>query len=445
MKQHWLPLLTIAIVVASTFMVGSTLGAVLQSSASAGPSEFAAPLTHQSFADRADAVIDRLQRRVSSLPDDAGAWTALGGAYLGKAREAADARLYGKAEEAFTTALQQDSSAVEAMAGLGQLALARHQFAEALEWGERARTITPAAPAVHGVLGDAYVELGRFDEAFTAFQTMVDLRPDLSSYARASYARELLGNIDGAIEAMALAARAGGIVGEPAAWACVQLGNLLWDYRADAAAAQSEYERALFAYPDYAAAHAGLARVAAGQGDLPGALLRATNAVTYQPTTEHLILLADVLQAAGRPAEAARQRALVRSVDALSTASGADSDLEMAEFDADLAFEPDATFAAAKAAHARRPGAKAAEVLAWAAFRAGAIPEAQAAIAAPLALGVSHPLTLYRAAAIAAAAGQRDEALALVDRALAANPTFSIRYAEEAARLRDALQTGVAQ
>ena len=67
MKQHWLPLLTIAIVVASTFMVGSTLGAVLQSSASAGPSEFAAPLTHQSFADRADAVIDRLQRESAGI------------------------------------------------------------------------------------------------------------------------------------------------------------------------------------------------------------------------------------------------------------------------------------------------------------------------------------------------------------------------------------------
>jgi hypothetical protein len=52
----------------------------------------------------------------------------------------------------------------------------------------------------HGVMGDALVELGRYDEAFVQIQRMVDLRPDLSSYARVSYARELQGDVVGAAE-----------------------------------------------------------------------------------------------------------------------------------------------------------------------------------------------------------------------------------------------------
>jgi len=69
--------------------------------------------------------------------------------------------------------------------------------------------------------------------------------------------------------------------------------------------------------------------------------------------------------------------------------------------------------------------------------------EARQAIAIPLDLGVRHPLTLYRAAAIAAAAGQTQEATTLVSLALNANPRFSMRYAEDAARLQDRLQEGV--
>src|SRR5262249_22285948 len=82
--------------------------------------------------------------------------------------------------------------------GLGTLALARHQFADALAWGEQPRSLNPAKPESYGVIGDAQVELGRYDEALDTIQRMVDLRPDLTSYARASYLRELQGDLPGA-------------------------------------------------------------------------------------------------------------------------------------------------------------------------------------------------------------------------------------------------------
>ena len=54
---------------------------------------------------------------------------------------------------------------------------------------------------------------------------MVALRPSVASYARIAYARELLGDLRGAREAMRLAAEAA-FGREPAAWASVELAKL---------------------------------------------------------------------------------------------------------------------------------------------------------------------------------------------------------------------------
>ena len=59
-----------------------------------------------------------------------------------------------------------------------------------------------------GVVVDASNELGRYDEAAEATQHMVDVRPNLASLSRVSYARELHGDLDGAIAAMSQAVTA---------------------------------------------------------------------------------------------------------------------------------------------------------------------------------------------------------------------------------------------
>src|SRR5213592_4088610 len=98
------------------------------------------------------------------------------------------------------------------------LALARHQFREALALGRQAHALQPQRPLVYGVIGDAQIELGQYDDAVQTFQQMVDLRPDLSSYSRVSYARELHGDVEGAIEAMQKAVEAGSPAAENTAW-----------------------------------------------------------------------------------------------------------------------------------------------------------------------------------------------------------------------------------
>ena len=49
----------------------------------------------------------------------------------------------------------------------------------------------------YGVIGDAQIELGRYHAAFATFERMVSLKPNLASYARIAYARELSGDTAG--------------------------------------------------------------------------------------------------------------------------------------------------------------------------------------------------------------------------------------------------------
>ena len=146
-----------------------------------------------------DKLIRTLQDRLRTNPNDWQSYSQLGLAYLQKARETGDPTYYQKTEEALDKALSMQPSDYASISAKGALALARHDFSAALEWGEKARQINPDRTYAYGVIADAQVELGRYDEAIQTLQTMVDLRPDMSSYSRISYIRELHGDTDGAL------------------------------------------------------------------------------------------------------------------------------------------------------------------------------------------------------------------------------------------------------
>ena len=281
----------------------------------------------------------------------------LGQAYLQKARETGDPGYYPKAETLFQQALAGDGDDVEAMVGLGTLALARHEFAAALDWGEQARALAPYHAAAYGVIGDAQVELGRYDEAVETVQAMVDLRPDLSSYSRVSYLRELMGDREGALAAMEQAVTAGSGYAENVAWVRVQLGNLHFD-GGDLSGAASEYAAALAALPGYAPGLAGQARVAAAAEDLDRAAELYAEAVRAIPLPEFVVAYGDVLSAAGRQDEAAAQYALVAAIQQLYAANGVDTDLELALYTADHGRPEDLPRAVEQARAAGRGAAK---------------------------------------------------------------------------------------
>jgi tetratricopeptide (TPR) repeat protein len=425
-------------------VVGGTLGArwvydlTGQSSRPASELDPTAPANPSPATFSTDAIINHLQAYLKTHPADSVAYGNLGIWYLQKARETGDPAFYTKAEGVLTRALQIDPKNFQALSGLGALALSRHQFHDAFGWGQRAQPLNPDNAGIYGILGDAQIELGNYPEAFALFDRMVGLRPDLSSYARISYARELQGNRPGAIEAMQAAADAGAPNSEAVNWARVQLGNLYFD-QGDYAEAEKAYQAALDSTPDYAYARAGLANVRAAKGDYAEAITLYTGAVNTMPLPQFVIALGDIYAAAGRPDEASRQYALVEVEEKLFAANGVDVDAEVAFFNADHDRNLPAALESARAAYERRPSITVADVLAWTLCKSGDYASAQQMMNQALHLGTRNALMYYHAGIIAYRLGNTQVARDYLDKALMLNPHFSILYADSAKKLLSSL------
>ena len=386
-------------------------------------------------------AVDQAQRRLSVAPDSAAAMAALASAYLMRARENADPTLFERADALLAAAAGVHPDEPEVVLVAGTLALTRHDFAEALVLGLRAIELSPYRPAAHGVLVDALVELGRYDEAIVAAQQMVDLRPDLSSLSRVSYLRELHGDLDGAVAAMRQAVAAGAPRGEATAWSEVQLGNLLFA-QGDLLGAEQAYGHAGQRIEDYAPALAGMGKVLAAAGDLDGAASSYEAALRATPLAEYAIALGDIYTKVGDTDRAAAQYAVADAIGRLFVASGVRMDLELAVFQADRGGDLDAALAAARAEHALRPSVTVADALAWVEHRAGHQEDALAHSREALWLGTRDPLVLYHAGVIAQANGDDVAARRLLGESAALNPRFSLLWAGDLAARLAALAVG---
>ncbi|MGH9901864.1 MAG: tetratricopeptide repeat protein, partial [Pyrinomonadaceae bacterium] len=126
-------------------------------------------------------------------------YNLLAAAYMQKARETGDFGYHAKAEAALKRSFEVAPGNQQATRLQAYLLLAYHRFGEALEMARRAVAQQPKDYEAHGALVDALVELGMYEEARRAVQSMIDLRPYTASFARASYLRSLYGDTEGAI------------------------------------------------------------------------------------------------------------------------------------------------------------------------------------------------------------------------------------------------------
>ena len=385
-----------------------------------------------------DQRIRTLQAAARGNTAKAAPYAALGEAYLQKARETADPAYYVRAEGSLRIALERDPRDPAALVGMGALANARHDFPAALRYGERARAAAPDILRSYAVIVDAQIELGRYEAAERTLQRMVDLKPNLASYARVSYFRELHGDLAGASEAMRLAVAAGGDAAENTAYVQTLVGTLELD-RGRIAAGERAYRLALSRYPAYVPAQAGLARAAGSRGELPLAIVRYRNVVKRLPLPEHVIALGEAELAAGRRAAARENFALVRVQQRLFRRSGVNLDLEIALFEANHG-DPRRALRIARRLWSQAPSVRSADAVGWALTRNGRADEGLSWSRRALRLGSKDPLFLYHAGLAARAAGRRDLARSYLRRSLALNPRFSPLYAPRAQRALEALR-----
>jgi tetratricopeptide (TPR) repeat protein len=380
-----------------------------------------------------DAQIAGVEKNLAANPKATSLYATLGNLYLQKVRETADSGFYRRAQVAFEQGLERKPRDAGILTGLASLALARHHFREGLHYGLEAHAEAPDVVRPYGTLVDAQIELGRYRDAGRTLQRMVDLKPNLASYARVSYFRELHGDLAGATRAMRLAVSAGGDAAENVAYVQTLLGNLEFEH-GRLGAAEHAYRLSLAHFPAYVAATAGLAKVRAAHGDLGAAIGLYRKALAHTPTPELALALAEVELAAGRTADARAQIAFARKQEAQAGVNGERTHTEVALLEANHG-DPLRGVALARRAWHVAPSVRSADALGWALTRAGRPLSGLTWATRALKLGSIDPLFLYHAGMAAKAAGQRALARRYLARSLAHNPRFSPLYAPRARKV----------
>lgn len=313
--------------------------------------------------------------------------------------------------------------------------LSQHAFADALVAGKDGQQLYPQNAGIYGVLIDANVELGNYDEAVRLSDIMVGIRPDLRSYSRISYLREIHGDPKGAIEAMNLAVDAAMPGYEQSAWCRLTLAHLYENY-GRLTDAKMHYTITLQERPDYPFAYAGLASVAQKEGKADEAMQHIDKAISLIPEVAFYEQKADLLREMGRGAEADAIALEVIAMMAEDQASGHQMDLELSLAQLRLQHKPDLALATCKKALAARPdnidvNAAMAEIH----YALGDLPQAKAHADAALRTGSKDPGKNLLAGLIMAKSGDMAGGKALIRAALKTNPHIDHPLTAEAKAL----------
>jgi len=393
------------------------------------------PAAAQSEADRS---IQREQLRLQRSARDAGGYLRLGGAYVQKFRETGDLGYLALADAALRRSRELAPASGAPVRFLAYVYSTRHEFAEAAVQAQEAIELDPADGDAYGVLGDAYLELGRYDRAGAAYGAMMGLKGDLASYGRLSGLKNVRGDARGAIEDLERAVAAGESSTQPResiAWARSQLGAEHFAI-GEIEPAEAQQLAALQTYPGYHRALAGLGQVRMAQGRLAEAAALYEKALAVAPLPEYAVALGDLDTALGRAGEARKRYALVEYIGRLNALNRVLYNRELGYFFADHDVHLDTALEMATRELEQRRDIYAHDLLAWALHKSGRSLEAVAPMDEALRLGTRDAKLFFHAGMIHRALGHRDRAREYLARALSTNPHFHVL---QAATAREAL------
>lgn len=380
-----------------------------------------------------NGAIQFWEQRVARDPRDFLAENKLGGLYLRRAQLSGDIVDFTRAEAALKSSLAKfPRQNREAEVLLPYVYSVKHEFTQALTLASSAVTAYPQDPFAWGVLGDAQLALGQYDEADRSYGRMLGIGPSLSAFTRTAHMAEVRGDLKrAAIDWQNALDVDGAELPETRAWARVEFGRFELS-RGELTAAERAFRASLEVYPDNIHAIAGLAAASAARGDDRQAIKLYEQVVGRNPLPEYVIALGDVHARAGNQAAADRQYALVRLIGRLYHANGIRSDLPLILFEADHGGNPADVLARAEVAYRDRPSLWAADAYGWALYRAGKYEEARTHAETALSLGTQDASMVFHAGMIAEKRGDIAAARRYLEQALRINPTFHVLHAAEA-------------
>jgi tetratricopeptide (TPR) repeat protein len=355
--------------------------------------------------------------KIKANPADKKSLLALSGIFIQEARVTGNHLYYDKAAMKYINkVLKADTNHFEALTLKALIQLSQHHFTEGLATAQRARIINPYNAFVYGILVDAHVEMGNYDSAIVNASHMIDIRPDIRSYARISYLREIHGDYAGAIAAMKLAIQAGIAGDETTAWSRVQLGHL-YENVGDIEGAAIQYKRTLEERPSYAYALAGLARIATVKENYDTAITCYLQADKITRDFSFKEALTEVYELAGQKNKASEIAvALIETMSCNAEAAVGDenighySDRELAYAYLNVNNEKKALEHALLEYNRRPNNIDANETLAWAYYCNGDYEKALIFIKKALRTNSKNPTLLCRAGLIYAKCGNKTAA-----------------------------------
>ncbi|MBS1587679.1 MAG: tetratricopeptide repeat protein [Bacteroidetes bacterium] len=320
----------------------------------------------------------------------------------------------------------------EALSLKSAVLLNMHQFKDALKVAKEGEAMNNSNSGIYGALVDANVEMGNYAEAVKDCDKMLSIRPDLRSYSRASYLRQIYGDNSGAIAAMKMAVLAGGPGDENTEWARVTLGDLFLNTgKADSAA--MAYNIALAYRPKYAYALIGLAKVQKVYKNYDSAIALTRQAIKIISQPAFVGMLADLYELKGDNTKAAEVRNdIVKLMEdneqdqaKQPTKHNANRELAIAYMDAKQSDK--ALQYALKDLEMRPDNIDANELAAWIYYQRGDYANAKIHADKTLKTNTKNAMTLYKDGMIYAAAGDAAKGNELMQEARMISPYIDQR------------------
>jgi tetratricopeptide (TPR) repeat protein len=416
------------VIIIAALAVGAAVGRIADrpDSANRGAAS-AAPATG------APERVRQFEEATRTNPDDARAWQQLAIASVQAVAQGEPLALYNSAADALQRAeALAPGDRMNDVAG-GYLALARHDFARARVLGQRAHVSDRFDSDALAILVDANVEMGYYRDATRAVEKLLALRPSLAAYSRLSYMRELHGDVEGALDAFALAENAGTGSAPDLANVLSLRGNVAVAH-GDPDEAERSFNRAR-TYLSDTTNDAGAAHILIARGDVAAARTLLESVMRETPEPDVALFLDEIYVVDGNDAGRADIARFLDGNAAEERAAGADVDVETSLIAADRGRWKEALRLARSAYETRPRNVFTAAALAWALHGNDRAREARPLIEQALRLGTRDAVLRYRAAEIFAANGARARAAQELTTAFAINPHFSLRYRADACAL----------
>jgi len=392
-----------------------------------------------------DKQIQSLQLHVKSAPDDYAGYDALGSTFFQKARETGDIAYYDLAEQTLKKSLElapHDFHAADPLVHIALVYMGEHRFKDALGSAQQAISLGSGSLAAFAIEGDAYTDLGDYEEAAEAYNTVQTLGQVTSSPlalacmsdSRVAYLRFLHGDSAEAIRLMRSAIAAAlqiNVPRENLAWLYFELGERYFQ-AGELENAALAYQSGIAADPAHYRSLAGLAKVRAAQGELDESIHLYQRSIAIIPFPVYVEELGDVYRKMGNEKEAQQQYDLVEYIGHLGELNRVLANRELALFHADQGIKLLEAVELAQKELEVRHDIYTWDTFAWVLYKNGRMEEAAAAMSKALVLQTNDPLLLFHAGMIYHALAKDAEAEDFLSRALKANPHFHILHAEEA-------------